>query len=34
LAFIQPESVAGEGQKSISAATFWFGFGKKENPEI
>ena len=34
LAFIHPESGEGDDSKSISAATYWFGYSKKEKPEL
>lgn len=34
LAFIHPESGEGDDRKSTSAATYWFGFSKNENPEL
>ncbi len=34
LAYIHPESGEGDDRKSISAATYWFGFSKNENPEL
>ena len=34
LAFIHPESGEGDDSKRISAATNWFGYSKKENPEL
>ena len=34
LAFIHPESGEGNDKKSTSAATYWFGFGKDQNPEL
>lgn len=34
LAFIHPESGEGDDSKKPSAATYWFGFSKKEKPEI
>ncbi len=34
LAFIHPESGEGDDSKRISAATNWFGFSKKEKPEL
>lgn len=33
LAFIHPESGEGDDSRSISAATYWFGYSKKEKPE-
>ncbi len=33
LAFIHPESGEGDDSKKISAATYWFGYSKTENPE-
>jgi pectinesterase len=32
LAFIHPESGEGDDSKRVSAATYWFGFSKTENP--
>jgi len=34
LAFIHPESGEGNDSKSISAATYWFGYPKTEKPEL
>ena len=34
LSFVHPESGEGNDSKSISAATYWFGYPKKENPEL
>ena len=34
LAFIHPESGEGDDSKKISAATYWFGYSKTENPEL
>jgi len=34
LAFIHPESGEGDDSKSISAATYWFGYSNFENPKI
>ena len=34
LAFIHPESAEGIDSKYTSAATFWFGYSKKENPQL
>jgi len=34
LAFIHPESGEGDDSKSISAATYWFGYNKTEKPEL
>jgi pectinesterase len=34
LAFIHPESGEGDDSKSISAATYWFGYNKTTKPEI
>jgi acetyl esterase/lipase len=34
LSFIHPESAEGDDSRSISAATYWFGYGKKERPEL
>ena len=34
LAFIHPESGEGNDSKSISAATYWFGYSKAEKPEL
>lgn len=33
LAFLHPESGEGDDSKKISAATYWFGYNKTENPE-
>lgn len=33
LAFIHPESGEGDDSRSISAATYWFGYSKTEKPE-
>ena len=32
LSFVHPESGEGDDSKKTSAATYWFGFSKKENP--
>jgi acetyl esterase/lipase len=32
LSFIHPESGEGDDSKKISAATYWFGYSKQENP--
>ncbi|WP_121357641.1 alpha/beta hydrolase fold domain-containing protein [Flavisolibacter nicotianae] len=32
LSFVHPESGEGDDTKKISAATYWFGYSKKENP--
>lgn len=32
LSFVHPESAEGDDRKSISSATYWFGYGKHENP--
>ena len=34
LSFVHPESGEGDDSKSTSAATYWFGYGKKENPQL
>ncbi|TZF84891.1 alpha/beta hydrolase [Pedobacter sp. BS3] len=34
LSFVHPESGEGNDSKSISAATYWFGYPKKDNPEL
>ncbi len=34
LAFIHPESGEGDDTKKISAATYWFGYTKEENPTL
>ena len=34
LAFIHPESGEGDDTKNTSAATYWFGFSKTENPDL
>jgi pectinesterase len=34
LAFIHPESGEGDDSRSTSAATYWFGFSKAENPDL
>ena len=34
LAFIHPESGEGDDSKKTSAATYWFGYSKEENPEL
>ncbi len=34
LAFIHPESGEGDDSKKISAGTYWFGYTKKERPDI
>jgi pectinesterase len=34
LAFIHPESGEGDDSKKTSAATYWFGFSKNENPGL
>jgi len=34
LAFIHPESGEGDDSRSTSAATYWFGSGKAENPAL
>ena len=34
LAFIHPESGEGDDSKSTSAATYWFGYSKTDNPAI
>ena len=34
LSFVHPESREGDDSKKTSAATYWFGFSKKENEEL
>lgn len=34
LSFVHPESGEGDDSKRISAATYWFGYSKKENPKL
>ncbi|MEP6747349.1 MAG: alpha/beta hydrolase, partial [Bacteroidota bacterium] len=34
LAFVHPESAEGDDSKSTSAATYWFGYSKAENPDL
>ncbi len=34
LSFVHPESGEGDDSKRISAATYWFGYSKKENPGL
>lgn len=34
LSFVHPESGEGDDSKRTSAATHWFGYSKKENPEL
>jgi pectinesterase len=34
LSFVHPDSGEGDDSKKTSAATYWFGFPKKENPEL
>ncbi|MGV3706701.1 MAG: alpha/beta hydrolase fold domain-containing protein [Arcticibacter sp.] len=34
LSFVHPESGEGDDRKSTSAATYWFGYGKAENPDL
>ena len=34
LAFIHPESGEGDDSKSISAATYWFGYSKAQRPDL
>lgn len=34
LAFIHPESGEGDDSRRTSAATYWFGYSKTENPEL
>ena len=34
LAFIHPESGEGDDSRSTSAATYWFGYAKTENPDL
>lgn len=34
LSFVHPESGEGDDSKRTSAATYWFGYAKKENPRL
>lgn len=34
LSFVHPESGEGDDRKSTSAASYWFGYGKAENPGL
>ncbi len=34
LSFLHPESGEGDDSKKISASTYWFGYSRKENPEL
>lgn len=34
LSFVHPESGEGDDSKKTSAATYWFGYSKKENPNL
>ncbi len=34
LSFVHPESGEGDDSKRTSSATYWLGYGKKENPEL
>lgn len=34
LAFIHPESGEGDDSRSVSAATYWFGYSKTQKPEL
>ena len=34
LSFVHPESGEGDDSKRTSAATYWFGYSKKDNPEL
>ncbi|MXV15719.1 alpha/beta hydrolase [Hufsiella ginkgonis] len=34
LSFVHPESGEGDDSRSVSAATWWFGFAKKDNPAL
>ncbi len=34
LSFVHPESGEGNDSRSVSAATYWFGYSRKENPEL
>ncbi|MBL0182658.1 MAG: alpha/beta hydrolase [Chitinophagaceae bacterium] len=34
LSFVHPESGEGDDSKRTSAGTYWFGYSKKENPEL
>src|SRR5215211_2119261 len=34
LSFVHPESGEGDDSKKISAASYWFGYSKKDNPKL
>jgi acetyl esterase/lipase len=34
LSFVHPESGEGDDSKKTSAATYWFGYSKKDNPQL
>jgi acetyl esterase/lipase len=34
LSFVHPESGEGDDSKKISAGTYWFGYGRKDNPAL
>ena len=34
LSFVHPEGGEGDDSKNISAATYWFGYSKKDNPKL
>jgi pectinesterase len=34
LSFVHPETGEGDDSKRISAGTYWFGYSKKDNPEV
>ena len=34
LSFVHPESGEGDDSKKTSASTYWFGYSRKENPEL
>jgi acetyl esterase/lipase len=34
LSFVHPESKEGDDSRSTSAGTYWFGYSRKENPEL
>lgn len=34
LSFVHPESAEGDDSKKTSASTYWFGFSKKDNPQL
>ncbi|WP_448698429.1 alpha/beta hydrolase fold domain-containing protein [Mucilaginibacter sp. AW1-3] len=34
LSFVHPESSEGDDSKKISAGTYWFGYSKKDNPQL